>query len=401
MSFFATKRRREQWPSYSSGLLLHCVRVVSAPGMSLTYFLRICYRTPAGANLRLGSLLLLLCLTAACGKIGEPLPPFIRIPSPVVDLAARQQGGEVMLSWTLPRLNTDGSTATTLASVEIYRAIREPSPAAAAAPGVGDLDLWKVLQTGPAPPGEETKTIRDLLEGRDLSEVLGREVNYAVKVFNLKGQTAGLSNRVTLRLQPAPHPPGAPNLNPAEESIQVSWVPSATNIDGSPVTPGVGFNLYRTSDPGIPARNPLNPTPVAETSYRDGSARLGGKYFYRVRAVLETAEGRVESRDSEEVSLLHRDVYPPGPPRQLAIVVGRELLNLAWFPNSEADLAGYHVFRSQGPGGFQRLTAVATRRTSYADRDLQKGRRYSYRVTAVDRAGNQSGYSNVVSDTLE
>ena len=117
--------------------------------------------------------------------------------------------------------------------------------------------------------------------------------------------------------------------------------------------------------------------------------------------MLETAEGRVESRDSEEVFLLHRDVYPPGLPRQLAIVVGREFLNLAWFPNSEADLAGYHVFRSQGRGGFQRLTATATQRTSYADRDLQKGRRYSYRVTAVDRAGNQSGYSNVVSDTLE
>jgi len=80
---------------------------------------------------------------------------------------------------------------------------------------------------------------------------------------------------------------------------------------------------------------------------------------------------------------------------------GREFLSLAWFPNSEADLAGYHVFRRQGRGDFRRLTATATQRTSHEDRDLQKGPVYAYRVTAVDRAGNQSSYSNVVSDTLE
>ncbi len=357
-------------------------------------------RTPSAPRLCLGSLLFLL-LAAACGKIGGPLPPLIRIPRPVVDLAARQQGGEVILSWTLPRLNTDGSTATTLASVEIYRAIRESSSDSGAAPRVADSDLWRVLKTEPAPGREEKKSIRDLLEDREPSEMLGRELSYAVKVFNRKGQTAGYSNVATLWLQAVPHPPGRPNLNPAEEFVEVSWAPPASSIDGSPVAPGVAFNLYRTSAEGSPTGSPLNPTPVAGTSYRDESARLGETYAYRIRAVLETARGRVESRDSEEASLRYRDLYPPGPPRQLTLVVGREFLSLAWFPNNETDLAGYHVFRSQDRGDFQRLTATLTQRTSYADRDLQKGGVYSYRVTAVDRAGNQSGFSNVASDTVE
>lgn len=318
-----------------------------------------------------------------------------------MDLTARQQGAEVILSWTLPHSNTDGSTATTLASTEIYRTIREPSPDARAAPAVGESDLWRVLQTEPAPGRDETVDIRDLLEGRDLAEVLGREFSYAVKVFNRKGQTAGFSNIVTLWLQPVPHPPGRPSLNPAEKFVEVSWAPAATNIDGSPVAAGVAFNLYRASPEGSPVAIPLNPTPASGTSYRDGSARLGETYVYRVRAVLDTVRGRVESRDSEEASLFHRDLYPPEPPRQLTLVAGREFLSLAWFPNSEADLAGYHVFRRQGRGDFQRLTATVTQRTSHEDRDLQKGPVYSYRVTAVDRAGNQSSYSNVVSDTLE
>ena len=339
-------------------------------------------------------------LTAACGKIGEPLPPLIRIPQPVADLTARQQGGEVILGWTLPHLNTDGSTATTLASMEIYRAIGEPSPEAGAAPAVGDSDPWRVLQAGPAAGREETGSVRDLLDGRDLSEV-GKELSYAVKVFNRKGQTAGLSNIATLRLQPVPNSPARPSLNPAEEFVEISWEPASTNIDGSPVAAGVAFNLYRASPGGSPTGSLLNPTPVAGASYRDGSARLGESYAYRVRAVLETDRGQVESRDSEQASLFHRDVYPPEPPRQLTLVVGREFLSLAWFPNSEADLAGYHVFRRQGREEFQRLTATATQRTSYEDRDLLKGPVHAYRVTAVDRAGNQSSYSNVVSDTLE
>ena len=340
-----------------------------------------------------------LLLTSACGKIGEPLPPLIRIPRPVVDLTVRQQGGEVILGWTMPRLNTDGSAATTLASMEIHRAILESSSASGAARALGDSDPWRVLRAELAPRRDEKTNVRDLLEEQDLSEVLGREFRYAIKVFNRKGQTAGLSNIASLRLQPVPRPPGRPNLNPTQEFVEVDWVPAATNIDGSPVSPGMAFNLYRTSAEESPTGSPLNPIPVAETSYRDGTARLGETYVYRVRAVMETARGQVESRNSEEASLFHRDVYPPGPPRQLTLVVGREFLSLAWFPNPEADLAGYQVFRRQGRGDFRRLTA--TQRTSYADRDVQAGRVYSYRVSAVDRAGNQSDYSNVVSDTLE
>lgn len=358
-------------------------------------------RTPGGSYLRLQAALLLLLLSPACGRIGEPLPPLIRIPGPIVDLAARQQGAEVVLSWTLPHLNTDGSMATTLASIEIYRAVREPSSAGEAARALDDSDLWRVLQTAPASERAEQKSVRDVLEGQDLSEALEREFSYAAKVFNRKGQTAGFSNIATLWLQPVPQPPGRPSLNATEEFVEVSWAPSSTNIDGSPVAAGVAFNLYRASSERRSIGSPLNSTPVAGTSYRDGSARLGETYAYRVRAVLETARGRVESRESEVASLFHRDLYPPAPPRQLTLVAGREFLSLAWFPNSEADLAGYHVFRRQGQGDFQRLTATATRRTSYEDRDLLEGPVHSYRVTAVDRAGNQSSYSNVASDTLE
>ena len=62
----------------------------------------------------------LLCLLlVGCGKVGAPLPPFIRIPESVNDLAVRQSGNDLILSWTNPARYVDGSAATDLARIQI------------------------------------------------------------------------------------------------------------------------------------------------------------------------------------------------------------------------------------------------------------------------------------------
>src|SRR5262245_13887942 len=54
-----------------------------------------------------------------CGKVADPKPPFIRIPEAIRDLSATQNGYNVLLSWTNPAHNVDGSAATDLATVHI------------------------------------------------------------------------------------------------------------------------------------------------------------------------------------------------------------------------------------------------------------------------------------------
>src|SRR5215813_5543396 len=61
----------------------------------------------------------LLFLLAACGRVGDPQPPFIRIPEAVKDLAATQNGNNIVLTWTNPPRYIDGSAATNLARVQI------------------------------------------------------------------------------------------------------------------------------------------------------------------------------------------------------------------------------------------------------------------------------------------
>src|SRR5215467_12398234 len=59
-------------------------------------------------------LILLFLLLPACGKVGDPLPPFMRISEPVKDLAVTQNGYDLILSWTNPPRYIDGSAATHL-----------------------------------------------------------------------------------------------------------------------------------------------------------------------------------------------------------------------------------------------------------------------------------------------
>jgi fibronectin type 3 domain-containing protein len=73
-------------------------------------------------------------------------------------------------------------------------------------------------------------------------------------------------------------------------------------------------------------------------------------------------------------------------------------VELSWSISREPDLAGYRVYRSEQPGeqGVQ-LSPERLAVPAFRDTQLLPGRSYFYRVTAVDRAGNESAASAPVS----
>ncbi|HOK41829.1 MAG TPA: hypothetical protein PLD27_12425, partial [bacterium] len=91
------------------------------------------------------------------------------------------------------------------------------------------------------------------------------------------------------------------------------------------------------------------------------------------------------------------DTIPPSAPIGLIAVAGIGQATLNWQPNTESDIAGYNVYRSltSGSGYIKNNGALLTspQFTSYA---LLSGKRYYFVVTAVDRAGNESLFSNEV-----
>ena len=69
-------------------------------------------------------------------------------------------------------------------------------------------------------------------------------------------------------------------------------------------------------------------------------------------------------------------------------------ITLSWNANSEADLAGYKVYRATSSGGYGAPVATLTAGTiQYISNGLAKGVTYFFVITAYDQAGNESPYS--------
>ena len=256
----------------------------------------------------------------------------------------------------------------------------------------------RVLATYP----EGTKlSFDDTFEEFAGHEVYQHSLHYALKVVNNKKQEAGFSNIVSLSVIPLPTSPvNLRAVSLGEQHIEIGWDIPTLNTDGSAVKPPTQFNVYRRADAQAPETR-LNQSIVQEGRFKDESIELGKTYVYSVRPVVETSSGAVEGEDGAPLEVANPDTYPPKPPAEVTAIASGEGISLVWLPNTDADLAGYWVYRSGQDKKFQRLQDQLLVTASIIDKSVEKGQTYFYRVKAVDLKGNESEFSEEVSDTVE
>ena len=96
------------------------------------------------------------------------------------------------------------------------------------------------------------------------------------------------------------------------------------------------------------------------------------------------------------------DKFPPAAAKTLASVASGTAVSLIWEANTEVDLGGYLILRGDAPGDkLAPLTPGPIGDASYVDTSVRRNRTYVYEVIAVDKAGNQSGPSNRVEETIQ
>jgi hypothetical protein len=176
-------------------------------------------------------------------------------------------------------------------------------------------------------------------------------------------------------------PPGIPGASPSPS-------PSASP---PPKPPARGFLVYRRADPAGTYADPLRSEPLSVNAYEDRAVSLGQRWCYVVGTVVST-EPVIESARTAEACVSVRDIVPPASPAGVAALGGADGVEVSWSPSSEADLAGYRIYRS-APGQEGAPTAVGEVRppeTSWRDTTAAPGTRYVYTVTAIDRTGNES-----------
>jgi hypothetical protein len=93
------------------------------------------------------------------------------------------------------------------------------------------------------------------------------------------------------------------------------------------------------------------------------------------------------------------DNMPPAVPRGVRSVTGDGEVLLLWYENTEPDLAGYRIYRSQTLEGYYYLVGE-TNLDYFLDFGLQNGETYFYAITAFDCNENESELSyDIVYDT--
>jgi hypothetical protein len=181
----------------------------------------------------------------------------------------------------------------------------------------------------------------------------------------------------------------------AEEAAEAPEEGAAAEAGEPEDEPGLaGFNVYRRRSTERTYGPPLRALGRRSRSFLDDSAVFGGRYIYAVTAVASRRPVVVESRLAEETEVDYRDRFAPPVPRGLVALAEEGRVRLVWEASAAPDLAGYRVYR-RGPDTQELVpvTADPVTATEYADRDLTPGATYTYRVTAVDRLGNESDRS--------
>jgi hypothetical protein len=352
-------------------------------------------------------LLLLPLLCLACGKRRPPLPPAERVPQRTELLSGAQRGNQVILSWPAPRLNAPEGSVQSIRRVDVYRlaeGVGDPLPLteeefAARATLIGSVPFGQI---------EDASGTIDYVDQLALGQPV--RLRYALRYVNAAGQRAPFSNFLLIEPAPTVSRPPAPTGPPevTQDAIILRWHPPAANIDNSTPPNLLGYNVYRTDrTPGDAPARPLNPEPLTSTSYSDQNFQFGEEYSYVIRAVsLGTGGQPVESLNSEPVSVKPSDTFNPTAPTGLtaAATPAPPRVSLFFAANPERDVIGYFVFRSTDAAlpkeGWVKLNQNPIEKTTFQDEDVRPGTRYFYFVAAVDRFGNLSAPSEVVSDQV-
>jgi fibronectin type 3 domain-containing protein len=101
------------------------------------------------------------------------------------------------------------------------------------------------------------------------------------------------------------------------------------------------------------------------------------------------------------------DVFPPAVPTGLAAVAtaadatAEPSIDLSWQPVTDADLAGYQVYRREGDAGWQRISPPQPLiGPAFHDTQVQPGHTYRYAVSAIDQGGHEGARSPETEETV-
>lgn len=231
-----------------------------------------------------------------------------------------------------------------------------------------------------------------------IADVMGREAYtdeiivpgpyyYYLSSFDYAGNEAQ-SKRVFVEIpdQDPPMPPEGVVIAVDTGSMLIRW-------KVNPELDIKGYIVFRSAE--VDSKEHfvlLTGDPLTKAEYRQVLPKNVKNEFSFYVVAIDTADNR--SSHSKAVQGRLPDVTAPEKPFIKSVQIVNNRVVLEWTPNVDADLAGYHVYRSDSVKvpKFQRVNQnmLAAQITKYTDRNVLPDKNYFYYLVALDSSGNLS-----------
>ena len=352
------------------------------------------------------SRILLLALSAvllcpSCANIRPPEAPSLHLPKPPSDLRVVRKGDKITLVWTDPTLTTDRETIRNLGPTLICRA--QQSELAQCQPQIAHVPATKVLP-GKKQSDTYTDNLPPSMPGNDPTAF----ATYAVEALNPAGRGAGLSNQVRVPLIQTLPPPADFSAKLTSQGIVLAW-----SNEPPPAIPGVHYTVHidrrqEGSEQAILAGE-VRLGSERNLTFTDSNIEWQKTYSYRADTITAIEQDNkpaleVAGDDTPDLKVFADDTFPPSVPTGLQAVFSgpgqQPFVDLIWAPDTDADLAGYNVYRREDSGVPLKLNPELLKAPAYRDAQVSPGKAYSYSVTAIDLRGNESAHSEEASETV-
>jgi chitodextrinase len=209
----------------------------------------------------------------------------------------------------------------------------------------------------------------------------------------------GTSNKPEFVLVTDTTPPSTPgNLNASAVStsqINLSWSASS---DDTAVT---GYKIFRATEAG--ALTYLTTVAASTTSFQSTGLSAATSYTYKVQAFDASNNVSALSSSATARTQSPADATAPSTPTGLvAAAASSTRIDLTWTASTDnVGVSDYKIFRGTAGAAPTYLTTVAGTTTSFSNTGLTASTSYTYKVQALDAAGNASALSSAATTSTD
>ena len=226
---------------------------------------------------------------------------------------------------------------------------------------------------------------RTLLDGYYGGATRAKQLELASLDSTLHLNSSFTRTRVALASSPPATPTGLTAVAPTCGEASLHW--AAVGDTGTLR----GYRVYRTGHLVVEV-------PASQISFVDAPLTPAETYLYAVSATDTSGNESAQSAPVAFTATSCEDTIPPTiPVGLLAVADSCTVATLSWSPSMDNGLGlrGYRVFRN---GGL--VIEVPASQTSVSDAPLSPGHSYTYALSAIDLAGNESALTSVVTITM-